>query len=1055
MPNKMFRIAHISDTHIRNLKYHDEYRHVFNQIYDSLKQEQPDYIVHTGDLAHTKTQLSPEYFEMASNFLKSLADIAPTIMILGNHDGNLKNGDRQDAVTPIADAMQHPNFTLLKNSGEYSPEDGLTFNVLSVFDRDNWQPPSNNGDINIALYHGAIQGCHVGSGFSLDHGEDDMAIFRDFDYAMLGDIHKIQSMDVEQKVWYAGSTVQQNFGESKLKGYLMWNIHSKDKHSIDKRLFQSPRPFITVNINQDGTLPAVDVPKNSRLRLMCNHNLPLAKLKRACDYAQVKWSTYSVSFVNNATSSNGVESAKNGKALNMRNPDNQEKFLREFMDGREIDDSVRDRVVELSRDYLKKVDSSSPIARNVVWNIKKMNWDYLFNYGKGNVLDFSRLNGLVGIFGKNYSGKSSIIDAALFGLFNTTSKGERKNVHIINQNQEQASCKLEIAVGDDVYKIDRSLEKTTGRSKGREIISAKTELNFRKLTLGTQAESKNGDTRNKTDENIRNIFGSLEDFMMTSLAAQNDSFGFINEGSTKRKEILAKFLDLQIFDQMHKLAKTDSSEMRGIIKHLTSVDWQKKLSRAKGEFSEILEDIQTQQTLCEKHTARLAVLKEEQKSIQDQVEAASQRDLDIDNLNKMLLKAQKSLSKNSKDMERLSTEVTSKRRQIEDLSLRLPSLLEESVQAKEELQTLSLLKEQISKTHKSAEKAKRERSRLQSKIDMLHDHEYDPDCSFCSNNEFVKKAEEAKVTIVDVIQSIESLNSQLLDLKMKASLINEVYLEAAVRDYEVQHGTLEREQSEIHNMSLKWENCEGKVSLMERRIKDCETDITYYNDNIEAYENLSSLRRDLQAINKTVSLKASEIKSCESKVLEYMSEKGSTKRTIEEAKEKLQQIADAERDYIAYDIFVKATHPNGISYEVIKSMLPVINDEIQKVLSSIVEFQVFFAEDGDKLEIYLKHPNYDPRPLSMGSGAEKTIASMAVRLALISVSSLPKSNIFVLDEPATALDADHMEGFTRLLQMIKAQFKTVLLITHLEGLKDIVDMTIDIDKTDGYAQVKL
>ena len=668
MSNKMFRIAHISDTHIRNLKYHDEYRHVFNQIYDSLKQEQPDYIVHTGDLAHTKTQLSPEYFEMASNFLKSLSDIAPTIMILGNHDGNLKNGDRQDAVTPIAETMQHPNFTLLKNSGEYSPEDGLTFNVLSVFDRDNWQAPSNNNDINIALYHGAIRGSQVGSGFSLDHGEDDMSIFSDFDYAMLGDIHKIQAMDRKSRVWYAGSTVQQNFGESRLKGYLMWNIHSKDKHSINKRLFQSPRPFITVHINQDGTLPDVDVPKNSRLRLVCNHNLPMAKLKRACDYAQVKWSTYSVSFVNNSTSSNDVESAKNGKALNMRDPDNQEKFLREFMDGREIDDTIRDRVVELSRDYLKKVNSSSSIARNVVWDIKKMNWDYLFNYGKGNTLDFSRLNGLVGIFGKNYSGKSSIIDAALFGLFNTTSKGERKNVHIINQNQEQASCKLEIAVGDDVYKIDRSLEKTTGRSKGREVISAKTDLNFRKLTFGTHLESKNGDTRNKTDDNIRNIFGSLEDFMMTSLAAQNDSFGFINEGSTKRKEILAKFLDLQIFDQMHKLAKTDSSEMRGVIKHLTSVDWQRKLARAEAEFSEILEDIETQQNLCAKHVARLALLKEEQQLIQDQVEAASQRDLDIDALKDMLSKAQKSLSSNSSEMDRLSTEIASKPKRHKSLS---------------------------------------------------------------------------------------------------------------------------------------------------------------------------------------------------------------------------------------------------------------------------------------------------------------------------------------------------------------------------------------------------
>jgi len=218
---------------------------------------------------------------------------------------------------------------------------------------------------------------------------------------------------------------------------------------------------------------------------------------------------------------------------------------------------------------------------------------------------------------------------------------------------------------------------------------------------------------------------------------------------------------------------------------------------------------------------------------------------------------------------------------------------------------------------------------------------------------------------------------------------------------------------------------------------------------------LSSLRRDLQAITKSVDLKKSEIGRCEEKVLEYMSEKGSTIRMIEEANEKIQQIKDAERDYIAYDIFVRATHPNGISYEVIKSMLPVINEEIQKVLSSIVEFQVFFAEDGDKLEIYLKHPRFDPRPLSMGSGAEKTIASMAVRLALISVSSLPKSQLFILDEPATALDAEHMEGFVRLLQMIKAQFKTVLIITHLESLKDVVDTTIDIDKVEGYAQVNL
>ena len=91
----------------------------------------------------------------------------------------------------------------------------------------------------------------------------------------------------------------------------------------------------------------------------------------------------------------------------------------------------------------------------------------------------------------------------------------------------------------------------------------------------------------------------------------------------------------------------------------------------------------------------------------------------------------------------------------------------------------------------------------------------------------------------------------------------------------------------------------------------------------------------------------------------------------------------------------------------------------------------------------------------MGSGAEKTIASMAIRLALISITNLPKSELFILDEPATALDEEHMEGFIRLLQMIKSQFKTVLLISHLESLKDIVDMTIDIQKKDNYAHVKI
>jgi exonuclease SbcC len=160
-------------------------------------------------------------------------------------------------------------------------------------------------------------------------------------------------------------------------------------------------------------------------------------------------------------------------------------------------------------------------------------------------------------------------------------------------------------------------------------------------------------------------------------------------------------------------------------------------------------------------------------------------------------------------------------------------------------------------------------------------------------------------------------------------------------------------------------------------------------------------------------------------------------------------------EYRAYDIYTTCMHPNGISYEIIQQKLPIINQEIAKVLANIVEFEVFFENTANKLELSIKHPNYEPRPLSMGSGAEKTIASMAIRLAMIAITNLPKSELFILDEPATALDQEHMEGFTRLLQMIKNQFKTVLIISHLDHLKDVVDMTIDIDKIDGYAKVNI
>jgi len=304
----LYKIAHIADTHIKNLKFHYEYKIVFDRLYEILRNENVDYIVHCGDIAHTKTQISPEFVELCSDFFSTLASIAPTYIILGNHDGNLRNSTRQDALTPIVKALNLPNLHLLKNAGEIVVEPDLALNVLSVFDEDNWVKPSDPSRINIALYHGAVSGVKTDTGWVMEHGDHDIGVFAGHDYAMLGDIHKTnQILDTEGRVRYAGSTVQQNHGETNDKGFLIWEIEDKNTFSVKHHILRNPKPFVTIELTPSGRMPrGTRIPAGSRLRLVSNNNLPLDIMRKAVDVAKHRFTPESITFLNRAAGERGT-----------------------------------------------------------------------------------------------------------------------------------------------------------------------------------------------------------------------------------------------------------------------------------------------------------------------------------------------------------------------------------------------------------------------------------------------------------------------------------------------------------------------------------------------------------------------------------------------------------------------------------------------------------------------------------------------------------------------------------------------------------------------------
>ena len=1029
------KFAHIADTHIRNYKYHKEYRAIFDQIYDKLKKEKVDYIVHCGDLAHTKTQLSPEYFDLAASFLSNLAEIAPTYIILGNHDGNLKNEHRQDAITPIAKALNHPNLNLLRDAGETVLGENVALNVLSVFDEENWVKPSSDNRINIALYHGSVSGVKTDTGWVMTHGDHPIEVFEGHDYVFLGDIHKTnQILDDEGKVRYPGSTVQQNFGETDDKGFLLWDIQSKDEFTCEHIVIPNPKPFITINLTPTGRMPkGLSVKKGSRLRLVSNNNLSLEAMRKAVDVAKQRFKPDTITFLNRAAGQRGnvEEITDNIQQDDMRNPAIQEELIREYLIDYQVSEDLMKKVLDLNSMYIKKAEESEEISRNIKWKIKELQWDNLFNYGENNKINFNRLSGTVGIFGKNYSGKSSVIDSLLYTIFNTTSKNERKNVNIINQNTDEGSGEVVIDIGDEQYYIHRSSSKYTKRLKGVETLEAKTDLDFFKIDRNGEKISLNGLTRNDTDKNIRKVFGSIDDFLLTSLSSQLDSLSFIREGSTKRKEILAKFLDLEIFEKKFKLAKDDAGDMRGALKRLEGREYDLEIEEAEAEHAECEKSLRSQQGNCDDLKSDIASVTLSIEQVDSMIESIPAEMIDIAQVRLDIKNKTSLLSTTQKQFEQEKDSLQEKK----DLISKLEEFLKTY-----DINDLKVKEKSADDLWIKIVELRSELSRIETKVSSLDDPEFLKGCK-C-----LYEAEEALKQKPHVEKQIGTFSEQ-------RDALDYAGIEKKIDQYNSLVTKKDQTARDVTSIELSIARKQNIINSLMAELAVLKTKETSYEDNKEAIENLEALLTKKQTNETALKRLQESLEVCEEEIVNYHRLVGSLEQKVVNIKEQKDEYIELREQFAAYDLYMRCMHPNGIAYDVIKKKLPVINQEIAKVLANLTNFEVLFEEDGNKLDIFIKHPSHDPRPLSMASGAEKTMAAMAIRLAFLAVSNLPTSDIMVMDEPGTALDEEHLQSFTQLLDMIKAHFKTILLISHLDSLKDVVDSTLDISKKQGYAYI--
>jgi exonuclease SbcC len=237
------------------------------------------------------------------------------------------------------------------------------------------------------------------------------------------------------------------------------------------------------------------------------------------------------------------------------------------------------------------------------------------------------------------------------------------------------------------------------------------------------------------------------------------------------------------------------------------------------------------------------------------------------------------------------------------------------------------------------------------------------------------------------------------------------------------------------------------------QLSGIKADINRYNaisetilQNKEINERIKTLEIQKKEFDKDIS-------DTNKKILQKTGEIGSIDSFINTTKAKISEVKDLENKNTLYTYYLDAVKKDGVPYELISKAMPVIENEVNNILAQVVDFSLSMDTDGKNINAKLVYEDQE-WTLEMGSGMEKFISGLAIRVALINICGLPRPNFLVIDEGFGTLDADNLSSLFMMMQYLKTQFDFIWVISHLEQMRDIVDGLIEIKKENGFSKIK-
>lgn len=1120
------KIAHIADLHIRFGSRHDEYKKVFNRLVKDLKSENPRRIVVAGDIFHLKITMSPTSIEIAGALFKALSKIAPVDIIIGNHDFNEQDATQGDAITPLIDLLENGHILnepgivkstkgkngvyFYKKSGFYQVEDDITYGVFSMLDGEIPKlTEKEEGKKYVALYHGAVYGCQNDNGYVMK-GDDLIKItaFSNFDVVLLGDIHEFQTFERNNgdTAAYCGSLIQQNYGEGIEKGYLLWDLDSND---FQRRFVPNDYGFCKLNITKGEIVEdrlqdlkfSLDK-KKTRIYIELEddaENENVEKKSQIRKWIKERHGCESIT-VEFKPITKGKSLEGDLSELDFDNSEDFEKLLKVYLEENAFENI--DDVIELSREIESKVVNESIAKKGVDWELNRMETFNIFSHpAQVSTFDFDKLNGITGIFGKNYSGKSNLIKALVWGLYEKI-LGGGDNHKVINMytGNNKAWVRVYLTISGIRYRVERSITvslKRDGTTK------ASYTINYEYQSSDGTWVSEESDRAAKEKKEFKKLvidsIGSFDDFTKVCLQTQGGKDDYLSLQQQPKNDLIRKFFGLEVFDLKYEIANDKFKQIKSLQKHL-------------GDPSEIEKEIEKYQSLIKEESQRLEELKQEKKKNEEEIEAHNNEILELTKkVHKIEATTETSFESANSKKKSLELIIAESNGKVEVLSewvsknflKEIPSELT-GVTVQDTNLKIEGLREKFQKDKglyvdienwikSNPKKESGETSDLEKQLDNQRKKKVEfenslkiakgESCPTCKQvtkqadpvavSELTSKIASCEKTISTILEKIAQINDavkhnnkfdqetnrmdalknqlksdklEMDRLKLNLDRLGQIDSDLRhneevgknTRDLEVLRKKKQESEDRLRDLDDQIEKLKSNKSKIKENIK-IEYDINFLRESIKEY------RQVLLQIDVNIKTLVGNIRVNENNVKNFS--------------DKLSQIRESVRVYNKYSIYLQAVSRDGIPAQIIRKKLPIVNYKINSILGNVVNFKIdmFVKQNGDVQEFFYFSPTKeDALPLSMGSGSQKFVGSIAITDALHHASCLMKPNMRVIDEGFGTLDDDKTADIGKVFAYLRNRYKNVLIITHRTEIKDFVDSIIQVSKsTSGLSKEQM